>query len=94
MTRSQNGRMQNGSNMYCFGPMADAGYLSVRVIIFQKIYISVPVQVIHRVGNRPENTVIDRILAKTNYQRILVVVVTQCHCANGLLPCILYEYSI
>ena len=85
MTRSQNGRMQNGSNMYCFGPMADAGYLSVRVIIFQKIYISVPVQVIHRVGNRPENTVIDR---------ILVVVVTQCHCANGLLPCILYEYSI
>ena len=31
MTRSQDGRIQNCGNN-CFVPMADAGYLSVRVI--------------------------------------------------------------
>ena len=55
MTRSQDGCIQNGGNN-CFGPIAGAGYVSVQVItiFLRKIYIFVPVRVIHRTGNCPE----------------------------------------
>ena len=55
ITRSQDGRIQNGGNN-SFGSMADAGSYND---FFRTIYIFVPVRVIYRAGNRPENTRVD-----------------------------------